>query len=94
MLNMINREETEKCDVFTQHKAEEDKVKRYVLKAKDNLAAIMEKSQEYWDGTRDIIGSVVVYWSGKENYQKYQGKTVTLETLQEILQSFVGTWQI
>ena len=28
-LNIINREETEKCDAFTKHKAEEDKVKRF-----------------------------------------------------------------
>ena len=46
MLNIINREETEKCDAFTKDKAEEDKVKRDFQKAKDDLMAIMARSQE------------------------------------------------
>ena len=46
MLNKIYREETRKFDAFAKNKAEEDKVKRDLQKAKEDIAAITAKLQE------------------------------------------------
>ena len=46
MLNIINREETEKCDMFTKHKAEANKVKRDLQKAKDDLTALWQNHRK------------------------------------------------
>ena len=79
MSDNIKREETEKCDAFTKLEAEEDKVKRDLQKAKNNLVAVTAKLQE-------IVKKISEDQGQEENKTKLKAQLLVYENVLPFIQ--------